>query len=199
MSIDTKFWNNKKVFITGHTGFKGSWLSMWLSSMSANVTGYALKPPTTPSLFEVCNIEKDIHSIIGDVRDVALLNKSMKQAQPEILIHMAAQPIVLESYKNPVETFSTNIMGTVNVLESARSTNTIRAFVNVTTDKCYENKNSLQAYKETDTLGGFDPYSNSKCCSEFVTSSYRDSFFNPKEYSKHKLGLATARAGNVIG
>ena len=197
--INKNFWKEKKVFVTGHTGFKGSWLSLWLTSMGAKVTGYALNPPTVPSLFELCNIEKDLCSIIGDIRDANLLKKALKEANPEIVIHMAAQPIVRESYKNPIETYSTNVMGTVNLLDNARDIPSIKAILNITTDKCYENKEWLWGYRENDALGGFDPYSNSKSCSELVTASFRNSFFNPKEYSIHGVGLATARAGNVIG
>jgi CDP-glucose 4,6-dehydratase len=194
-----KFWQGKKVFLTGHTGFKGSWLSLWLDSLGAEVTGYALKPPTDPSLFEICELEDRIDSIIGDIRDKKSLIKTVLSVEPDIIIHMAAQPIVRESYRDPFGTYETNVMGTVNLLEAVRQSKSVRAVVNVTTDKCYENKETLRAYKETDPMGGFDPYSNSKACSELVTASYRSSFFNPLDHAKHKVAIATARAGNVIG
>lgn len=197
--INKEFWHAKKVFVTGHTGFKGSWLSLWLSSLGANVTGYALIPPTQPSLFELCRIDSLMHSLVGDVRDRVNLMKVMREAQPEIVIHMAAQPLVRDSYNNPVDTYAVNIMGTVHVLEAVRHCTSVKAVINVTTDKCYENKEWIWGYRENDPLGGYDPYSNSKACSELVTASYRDSFFPTGEYSNHGVALATARAGNVIG
>ncbi len=197
--IDKNFWQGKKVFITGHTGFKGSWLCLWLHSLGAEVTGYALKPPTNPSLFEICEINEFITSIFGDVRDGDKLAKTMQEAQPEIVIHMAAQPLVRDSYKNPVETYAINVMGTVNLLEAVRHCNGVKAVVNVTTDKCYENKEWVWGYRENEPMGGYDPYSNSKGCSELVTSAYRNSFFNPGKYDEHGVALASARAGNVIG
>ncbi|MBY9077517.1 CDP-glucose 4,6-dehydratase [Paenibacillus sp. CGMCC 1.18879] len=197
--IDAKFWNGKRVFLTGHTGFKGSWLSLWLVSMGAKVTGYSLAPNTTPSLFENCEIDKLINkSIIGDIRDADFLARSLKESEAEIVIHMAAQPLVRESYKNPVETYSTNVMGTVNILEAVRNCETVVSFVNVTTDKCYENKEWVWGYRETEPLGGYDPYSSSKACSELVTSAYRNSFFD-EGVSGRKVAIASARAGNVIG
>ncbi|WP_336636197.1 CDP-glucose 4,6-dehydratase [Lysinibacillus fusiformis] len=197
--IDPLFWKNKKVFLTGHTGFKGSWLSIWLHSMGANVTGYALQPPTKPSLFEVAGVNKLIHSVIGDIRDRNFLEKTLLQADPEIVIHMAAQPLVRESYKDPVDTYSTNVMGTVHLFESIRKCTSVKAIINVTTDKCYENKEWTWGYRENEQLGGYDPYSNSKACSELVTASYRSSFFNPANYDNHGVAVASARAGNVIG
>lgn len=198
--INKDFWKNRKVFITGHTGFKGSWLSIWLSHLGADVTGYSLEPPTKPSLFDKCGIEKLINHNIGDICDLDRLKKIMLEADPEVVIHMAAQPLVRESYVDPVGTYNTNVMGTVNLLESVRSCSNIRAVVNVTTDKCYENKEWLWGYREDEPMGGYDPYSNSKGCSELVTSSYRNSFFNPEYYGKnHSVALASARAGNVIG
>nr|WP_173406260.1 CDP-glucose 4,6-dehydratase [Pelosinus sp. UFO1] len=197
--INKEFWNGKKVFITGHTGFKGSWLSLWLSSLGAIVTGYALMPPTRPSLFELCNIDQLITSVIGDVRDSEKLLQVMQETQPEVVIHMAAQPLVRDSYKNPVDTYAINVMGTVNVLEAVRHCPSVKGVVNVTTDKCYENKEWIWGYRENEPMGGYDPYSNSKACSELVTSSYRNSFFNPSDYAKHGVAVATARAGNVIG
>lgn len=196
---DKHFWTNKKVFVTGHTGFKGSWLCLWLYSLGADVTGYALSPPTNPSLFELCRIDKLVTSIIADVRDGELLSKAMLAANPGLVIHLAAQPIVRESYKNPVETYSANVMGTVNLLEAVRKCKSVKSVVNVTTDKCYVNKEWPWGYRENDPLGGHDPYSNSKACSELVTSSYRNSYFNPEDYRNHGVGLASARAGNVIG
>lgn len=197
--INQLFWKNKRVFLTGHTGFKGSWLSIWLHSMGANVTGYALQPPTIPSLFETAGVEQLVHSIIGDIRDADLFEKSMLQANPEIVIHMAAQPLVRESYKNPVETYSTNVMGTVHLFENVRKCSSVKAVINVTTDKCYKNKEWVWGYRENESMGGYDPYSNSKACSELVTSSYRSSFFNPADYDSHGVAVASARAGNVIG
>jgi CDP-glucose 4,6-dehydratase len=197
--IDTTFWKQKKVFITGHTGFKGSWLCLWLHGLGANVTGYALDPPTDPSLFELCGIGKLVRSTIADVRDGNALATAMRTAGPEIVIHMAAQPLVRDSYKIPVETYAVNVMGTVNLFEAVRECGTVRAVINVTTDKCYENKDWAWGYRENDPLGGYDPYSNSKACSELVTSSYRSSYFNPKDHAAHGVGIASARAGNVIG
>jgi CDP-glucose 4,6-dehydratase len=197
--IDKTFWQGKKVFITGHTGFKGSWLCLWLHSLGAEVTGYALQPPTQPSLFELCRIDGVITSIIGDVRNEDKLLRTMQEVRPDIVIHMAAQPLVRDSYKNPVETYAINVMGTVNLLEAVRNCKSVKSVVNVTTDKCYENKEWIWGYRENESLGGYDPYSNSKACSELVTASYRNSFFNPTEYDKHGVAIASARAGNVIG
>lgn len=193
------FWSGKKVFVTGHTGFKGSWLSLWLQQLGAKVTGYALQPPTNPSLFEVAQVAQGMTSVIGDIRDVAKLHDSMRQASPDIVIHMAAQPLVRRSYVDPVETYSSNVMGTVHLLESVRRIPSVRAVVNVTSDKCYENKEWVWGYRENEPMGGFDPYSSSKGCAELVTAAYRNSFFNAEKYSQHQVALATARAGNVIG
>ncbi len=195
----TGFWRDKRVFLTGHTGFKGAWLAVWLDSLGARVTGYALKPPTKPSIFELCRLDRRIKSNIGDVRDAAKLKKAMLAAKPEIVIHMAAQPLVRLSYKEPAETYETNVMGVVNLLEAARACKGIKAIVNVTTDKCYENREHNRAFREDEPMGGYDPYSSSKGCSELVTAAYRNSFFNPKDYKKHGVALASARAGNVIG
>lgn len=197
--IKKEFWNGKKVFITGHTGFKGAWLSLWLSSLGARVTGYALDPPTTPSLYELCKIDKMVRSIKGDIRDYNHLLTVLQKTKPDIVIHLAAQPLVLYSYEQPVETYSTNVMGAVNLLDVVRNTKSVRAVLNVTTDKCYENKEWIWGYRENESLGGYDPYSSSKACSEIVTASYRNSYFNPKDYKKHGVLIATARAGNVIG
>ncbi len=197
--IDKRFWKGRKVFITGHTGFKGSWLCLWLHALGSNVSGYALKPPTNPSLFELCKIEELVQSTIADIRDGASLAKTMFAAQPEVVIHMAAQPLVLDSYKIPVETYTINVMGTVNLFEAVRKCKNVKAVINVTTDKCYENKEWLWAYRENEPLGGYDPYSNSKACSELVTSAYRSSYFNPQDHASHGVSVASARAGNVIG
>lgn len=193
------FWLNKRVFLTGHTGFKGSWLSLWLQSLGAEVTGYALNPLTNPSLFEVANVAAAMRSMIGDVRDLDSLQKAIKEAKPEIVIHMAAQPLVRYSYTNPVETYATNVMGSVHLLDSIRQVGGVKAVVNVTSDKCYENKEWVWGYREDEAMGGYDPYSNSKGCAELVTAAYRSSFFNPENYDSHGVALASARAGNVIG
>jgi len=197
--MNPAFWRGKRVFLTGHTGFKGSWLSLWLQSMGAEVTGYALKPPTNPSLFEAANVAAGMRSIIGDVLDLNLLQKTMQYANPEIVIHMAAQPLVRYSYANPVETYATNVMGSVHLLESVRHTKSVKAVVSVTSDKCYENREWVWGYREDEAMGGYDPYSNSKGCAELVTAAYRSSFFNPEHYGEHGVAVASARAGNVIG
>jgi CDP-glucose 4,6-dehydratase len=193
------FYKNKKVLITGHTGFKGSWLCLLLNKLGADVYGYALPPTTTPNLFSEAQVNEIVTSHIGDIRDFEKLKGVLYKIQPEIVIHMAAQALVMESYKNPRETFEVNIMGTVNLLDVARITKSVKVIVNVTTDKCYENKEWHWGYRENEPMGGFDPYSNSKGCSELVTSSYRSSYFNPQDYSEHGVALASARAGNVIG
>ena len=197
--MNLAFWQGRRVFLTGHTGFKGSWLSLWLQQLGAEVHGFALAPNTSPSLFSVAKVADGMQSTMGDVRDLAALQKAMDLAKPEVVIHMAAQPLVVYSYQNPVETFATNVMGTVNLLESVRNCESVKAVVNVTTDKCYENKEWLWAYRENERLGGHDPYSNSKACSELVTSSFRASFFDDNKYDQHGVAVATARAGNVIG
>jgi len=198
--VDQKFWRNKKVLVTGHTGFKGSWLCLWLTEMGAKVTGAALPPPTRPSLFSIANIENVIeHSAILDIRDEVKLARLFRQAKPQVVFHMAAQPLVRDSYKDPVGTYATNVMGTVNLFEAIHAGSSVRAVINVTTDKCYENLENKRRYCENDPLGGYDPYSSSKACSEIVTAAYRRSFFNPDEYKKHGVAIATVRAGNVIG
>ena len=197
--MDAAFWQGKRVFLTGHTGFKGGWLSLWLQQLGAEVTGYALEAPTTPSLFEVANVARGMVSIIGDVRDGEALKRVMAQARPEIVIHMAAQPLVRYSYVNPVETYATNVMGVVNLLEAVRATPGVRSVVNVTSDKCYENREWPWGYRENEAMGGYDPYSNSKGCAELVTAGYRSSFFNAEKYAEHGIALGSGRAGNVIG
>ncbi len=192
--MNFKFYKNKKVFITGHTGFKGSWMCRTLLIAGADVIGYSLNPPTEPSLFELCNIKKEINSINGDIRDLAFLQKVLNETKPDIVIHMAAQPIVRDSYKNPVYTYETNVMGTVNILESIRNCPSVNSVINVTTDKVYLNREWNWGYRENEELNGFDPYSNSKSCSELVTSSYKNSFFKDRDIS-----ISTCRAGNVIG
>ncbi|NQU32451.1 MAG: CDP-glucose 4,6-dehydratase [Bacteroidetes bacterium] len=202
VTIETLFggiYKNRKVLVTGHTGFKGSWLCLILKILGADVYGYALNPHTNPNLFEEAQIDKLITSFFGDILDREYLDKVMSEVQPEIVIHMAAQAIVRESYKLPVETFSVNVMGTVHILEACRITPSVKAIVNVTTDKCYENKEWHWCYRENEPMGGYDPYSNSKGCSELVTSCYRNSFFNSEKYTDHGVSLASARAGNVIG
>jgi CDP-glucose 4,6-dehydratase len=199
LAMNSGFWQNKRVFLTGHTGFKGGWLSLWLQQLGAEVTGYALQPPTQPSLFDVAGVARGMRSIIGDVRDAGSIKRAMSDARPEVVIHMAAQPLVRYSYANPVETYATNVMGLVHLFEAVRATPGIRSVVNVTSDKCYENKEWLWGYRENEPMGGYDPYSNSKGCAELVTAGYRSSYFNPEKYAEHGIALASARAGNVIG
>ncbi|MBQ2802862.1 MAG: CDP-glucose 4,6-dehydratase [Lachnospiraceae bacterium] len=192
--LNSEFYQGKRVLITGHTGFKGAWMCKVLIGMGAKVTGYALEAPTTPNLFEICGVENKMHSVIGDIRDLEHLKQVFEEAQPEIVIHMAAQPIVRESYKNPVYTYEVNVMGTVNVLECIRLSQSVKSFVNVTTDKVYLNREWAWGYRENEELNGYDPYSNSKSCSELVTSSYQRAFFQAGE-----VAISTVRAGNVIG
>ena len=192
--FDLNFYKNKKVLITGHTGFKGSWLCRMLLDLGADVTGYSLEPPTDPSLFRLADLGSQMHSVTGDIRDLESLMKVFRVTKPEIVLHLAAQPIVRESYKNPVYTYETNVMGTVNILECIRQTDSVRSFLNVTTDKVYHNREWEWGYRENEELDGFDPYSNSKSCSELVTHSYKNSFFSDSE-----IAISTARAGNVIG
>ncbi len=193
------FWNGKRVLLTGHTGFKGSWMSIWLKEMGADLTGFSLTPPTSPSLFDDARVAEGMRSIIGDVRDLSHLVSVFEEVKPEIVIHMAAQPLVRESYKLPVDTYAINVMGTVNLLEAVRLTPGVRSVVIVTTDKCYENREWFWGYREDEAMGGYDPYSNSKGCAELVVSSYRRSYFHPDRYAEHKVAVASARAGNVIG
>lgn len=191
---DERFWRGKRVFLTGHTGFKGGWLALWLQSLGAIIQGYALAAPTAPSLFSLARVAEGMGSSIGDIRDGDDVAARMRAFRPDIVIHMAAQPLVGSSYEDPVQTYATNVMGTIHVLEAARGIDSVRVFVNVTTDKCYENRERGLAFREGDPVGGHDPYSNSKACSELVTSAYRDSFFRASG-----IALASARAGNVIG
>jgi CDP-glucose 4,6-dehydratase len=195
MSINPYFWRDKRVFLTGHTGFKGSWLSLWLQSLGAKVHGFALEPPTTPNLFTVAQVINGMASnICGDIRDLSRVRQAMQTCHPDIVIHMAAQPLVRLSYAEPVDTYSTNVMGTVHVLESARNTSSVKAILVVTSDKCYENKEWAWGYRENEPMGGHDPYSSSKGCAELVTSAYRNSFLQGQS-----IAVASARAGNVIG
>ena len=193
-NILTNFYKNKKVFVTGHTGFKGSWLSIWLNKLGADVTGYSLAPNTIPNNFSLSNLEEKINSIIGDVRDYSFLKEAINKNQPEIVFHLAAQPLVRESFKDPLSTYQTNIIGLANLLEIIKESNTVKAVLVITSDKCYSNKEWIYGYKETDELGGYDPYSASKACAEIISSSYRNSF-----YTDLNIHIATARAGNVIG
>ena len=193
------FWSGKRVFLTGHTGFKGAWLALWLADLGAEVTGYALAPPTDPSLFDMAGVNARVRHIEADVRDATALTAAVRAARPEIVLHLAAQSLVRASYDDPAATYATNVMGTVNVLEAVRRTDGVRAVLCVTSDKCYENRETDIAYSEDDAMGGYDPYSSSKGCAELVVSAYRRSFFHPGEIAAHGVALASARAGNVIG
>src|SRR4051812_32894796 len=193
MVVGPAFWRSKRVLITGHTGFKGAWLSLWLGELGAEVTGYALSPPSEPSLFQAAGLADRMHSTLGDVRDLSALRGAFRAARPELVLHLAAQALVRPSYDDPVTTFDTNVMGTVNVLEAARHEPSVRSVVVVTSDKCYENREWPWGYRENEAMGGHDPYSSSKGCAELVTAAYRSSF------AKGRLGIASARAGNVIG
>ena len=195
LELSAAFWKDKRVLVTGHTGFKGSWLSLWLKQLGANVAGYSLAPDTEPNLFTVADVASVVHSEFGDIRDLDSLRTFATAFNPDIIIHMAAQALVRPSYDDPVETYSTNVMGTVNVLEAARACSSLKAIVNVTTDKCYENRERPEGYREDEAMGGYDPYSSSKGCAELVTSAYRRSFFT----GDRSAALASARAGNVIG
>lgn len=195
VEVNPNFWSGRHVFLTGHTGFKGGWLSLWLQSMGAEVHGYALNPPTDPNLYTVAEVGANMASSeIADIRDADKLRQAMQSAQPEIIFHLAAQPLVRHSYAQPAETYAINVMGTVHLLEAVRATSSVKAVVNVTTDKCYENREWVWGYRENEAMGGFDPYSSSKGCAELVTSAYRRSFLKPAN-----IALASARAGNVIG
>ena len=192
--IDPSFWKGKRVFVTGHTGFKGGWICLWLKHLGVEVIGYSLEPATVPSLFEAADVGEGMQSIFGDIRDHAKLSKAISESKPDVVIHMAAQPLVRYSYAQPAETYEVNVMGTVHVLEGVRATPSVKAVVNVTSDKCYENRERVLGYRENEAMGGVDPYSSSKGCAELVTSAYRQSFFEPAG-----IALASARAGNVIG
>lgn len=193
------FWKGREVFLTGHTGFKGGWLSLWLHSLGAKVTGYALDPPTRPSLFELAGVAGAVRSIQADIRDLPRLIAAVAKHRPSVIIHMAAQSVVHRGYEDPIETYSSNVMGTVHILEAVRRLGQPCVLINVTSDKCYENREWIWGYRENDPVGGHDPYSNSKACSELVTSAYRDSFFRAEDFGRHGIAVASARAGNVIG
>lgn len=199
LGLNTKFWQGRRVFLTGHTGFKGSWLSLWLQSLGADVAGYALKPPSQPSLFERARVEKGMTSTIADIRDREALAGAVAEHQPEIVFHMAAQALVRTAYEDPVRTFATNVMGTVHLLDAIGRISGVRAVVNITSDKCYENREWLWGYRENEALGGHDPYSASKACAEIVGNAWRNSFFPLEHHAEHRLAIASARAGNVIG
>jgi len=199
MGINQVFWKGKKVLITGHTGFKGAWLSLWLQDLGAKVIGISLDSPTTPSLYEQANVAKGMISLRQDIRNGEAIKQLFQQHKPEIVFHLAAQPLVRLSYREPVETYEINVMGTLHVLEGIRSVDSVRSAVMITTDKCYQNKEWVWGYRETDTLGGHDPYSSSKGAAELLISSYRNSYFPQDKYSEHKTAIASARAGNVIG
>jgi len=193
--MDSQFWVNKRVLLTGHTGFKGSWLALWLATKGAQVTGFGLAPHTNPSLYELADVKRDIESIEGDIRDLSMVDHAIAKSDPEIVLHLAAQSLVRPSYDNPIETFDTNVMGTANLLHSLRQANHLQAVVVVTSDKCYDNREWLWGYREDEAMGGSDPYSASKGCTELVTASFRQSYYQHTP----AIGLATARAGNVIG
>lgn len=199
VGVKPDFWHGRKVFLTGHTGFKGSWLSLWLKRLGAEVTGYALPPSTVPSLFVLAGVEKDMHSVMADVRDAKKLEWELSSSGAEIVIHMAAQPLVRHSYADPVQTYATNVMGTVHLCEAVRRSPKVRAVLNVTSDKCYENKERADGYREGEPLGGNDPYSSSKACSELICAAYRYSYFSKTSSGSGQVALATVRAGNVIG
>lgn len=199
LGMNQSFWKDKKIFITGHTGFKGAWLSMLLQSLGADLVGYSLPSPTNPSLFNICSLKEKMVHIESDLRDLDALSGAIKTHQPEIIIHLAAQSLVRLSYEDPIETYSTNVMGSLNLLEAARQAGSAKAIVMVTTDKCYENKEWDWGYRENEPMGGFDPYSSSKGCCELMIASFRRSFFSPEKYNEHQTAIASARAGNVIG
>jgi CDP-glucose 4,6-dehydratase len=199
MSLSRTFWKGRRVFLTGHTGFKGSWLSLWLNRLGAEVTGYALDPPTRPNLFEQANVHKDLRSMQGDIRDYAKLQQAITECRPEVVLHLAAQSVVRSGYEDPIGNYSSNVMGTVHVLEAVRQLRQPCVVVNVTSDKCYENREWIWGYRENEPMGGRDPYSNSKGCAELVTAAYRESFFPLDSIREHGVALASARAGNAIG
>ena len=199
MLNESNIWSDKRVFLTGHTGFKGSWLALWLSHLGAQVRGYSLDPASRPNLFELASVGMAIEDVRGDIRDADSLDSAIMEFAPDVIFHLAAQPLVRASYADPITTYETNIIGTARVLEAVRRTPSARAVVCVTTDKCYDNKEWVWGYRETDALGGYDPYSSSKACAEIVSAAFRSSYFPPAKFSEHRVGLATARAGNVIG
>jgi len=199
LEMTASFWRGKRVFLTGHTGFKGGWLALWLEKLGAVVTGYALEPSTQPSLHALASGRSVANSVIADIRDLPKLRSALQECRPDVVFHLAAQPLVRHSYADPVETYSTNVMGTVNLLEAVRACGSVKAVVVVTSDKCYENREWPWGYRENEPMGGYDPYSNSKGCAELVVASYRSSFFNEARHGEHGVALATARAGNVIG
>ena len=192
-------WENRRVYITGHTGFKGSWMTLWLASLGAKIHGYALPPESEPNLFSIARVSECVEHEVGDIRNLAEMESSVAAFKPEVVFHMAAQPLVRRSYADPIGTYSTNVLGTAHVLDIIRRAPSVRAVVIITSDKCYENREWLWGYREQDRLGGFDPYSNSKACAELVTEAYRNSYFLPARFAEHKVAVATARAGNVIG
>ena len=199
MRVNRSFWRGRRVFLTGHTGFKGSWLSLWLHALGADVTGYALDPPTQPSLFEQARVAEKLRSLQGDIRDFPQLKSAMAECRPEVVLHLAAQSVVKTGYEDPIGNYSSNVMGTVHVLEAVRQLGLRCALVNVTSDKCYENREWIWGYRENEPMGGHDPYSNSKGCAELVGMAYRDSFFSPEKIGEHGVALGSARAGNAIG
>jgi CDP-glucose 4,6-dehydratase len=199
LEVTKEFWAGKRVFITGHTGFKGSWLTLWLQNLGASVTGFSLAPETSPNHFTELAFDNRLTSHIGDIRDLEVLRRALVESQAEFVFHLAAQPLVRESYSNPIETYDVNVLGTAKVLEAVRSASTVRSVVVITTDKVYENREWAWGYREIDRLGGYDPYSNSKACAELVTASFTQSFFNTADYENHGVAIATARAGNVFG
>ena len=198
LEVNPEFWSHKRVLLTGHTGFKGSWLALWLQNLGADVIGFALAPPTQPNLFELTRVSEHMQSVVGDVREFAHLERVIRTQRPSIVIHLAAQALVRQSYDDPLGTYTTNILGTAHLLEAIRRTDEVRAVVVVTSDKCYENREVLRPYRESDHMGGFDPYSSSKGCAELVTAAYRNSFFS-KTSERTGVAVATARSGNVIG
>jgi CDP-glucose 4,6-dehydratase len=199
LEMNRPFWYGKKVFITGNTGFKGSWLSLWLLSMGAQVSGYALEPSGRQDLFSLCGLKQLMPTCCNDISDLDLVRRKMREVQPEIVFHLAAQPLVGVSYQEPVSTYQTNVIGTARLLEAVRNCRSTRAVIIVTSDKCYDNQEWFWGYRENEPLGGYDPYSSSKACAELVTAAYRSSFFPPQEYQQHGVAIATVRAGNVIG
>jgi CDP-glucose 4,6-dehydratase len=193
------FWNGKRVFVTGHTGFKGGWLSLWLQQLGAQVTGFSLQPPTEPNLFTVAKVGASMSSVHGDICDLPALRSALAAARPEVVFHLAAQSLVRRSYEEPLDTYAVNVVGTANLLEAVRAAGSVRSVVLITTDKCYANAEWVWGYRENDRLGGSDPYSSSKACAELVISAYRNSFFHPDSHARHGVAIASARAGNVIG